>query len=47
MITTVSLDENLVKALDSIVENREIPGVRDRSALVEYIIRLFLEKKEV
>ena len=47
MITTVSLDENLVKVLDSIVENREIPGVRDRSALVEYIIRLFLEKKEV
>jgi len=46
VITTISIDANLVKQLDSIVENREIPGVRDRSALVEYIIRLFLEKKE-
>jgi metal-responsive CopG/Arc/MetJ family transcriptional regulator len=46
VITSISIDEELVKKLDNLVEDRKFPGVRDRSALVEYIVRLFLEKKE-
>jgi len=44
VITSVSLSASVVKKLDEIVDQRLIPGVRDRSALVEYVLRKFLEE---
>ena len=39
--TSVSLEQKTIDRADRIVDDRLIPGVKDRSGLIEYALQLF------
>jgi len=42
--TSISIDENVLKEADKIVEDRRIPLVKNRSNLIEYALRRVIEE---
>jgi len=43
-VTSVSLDPETIEKADRIVQDRLVPAIKDRSALIEYALsRLFQE----
>jgi len=44
--TSVSLEQKTIDRADRIVDDRVIPGVKDRSGLIEYALRKLFEEIE-